>query len=163
MTHWLTVHYPPETEALVQEEIKGIWSLEANADRFSDLAEGDLVAIYETRSGPARWLDLPDGTRRRSRYLPGRGGVIALARVTDLCDPPQVVRAKHDDGTEIGWVRLADAEVIGEEGLVPLAQVNSALGRAPGAVMRGFGGLKRITPGEYQQLAVLLGSSSGSE
>ena len=152
MQHWLTVHHPREIGAESDHARSGVWVRKEQAHRFADLAEGDEVLIYETLSGPSRWLEVPDGARRRSEYEPGRGGVVAVGRVIEVLDHLPVTRARQDNGDSIDWARLAVLSVEPLPRTVSRLQVNSALGLQPRAAMRGFGGFRRVTPSQFHAI-----------
>ena len=63
MQYWLTVHHPPEVGAEGTPNESGVWVPKRHAHRFNDLKQGDRVLIYQTLSGPSRWLEFPDGSR----------------------------------------------------------------------------------------------------
>ena len=124
-------------------------------DRFPDLAVGDEVVIYETKSGPRRWLTFPDGTRRRSHYKPGREAVVAVGRVVRLTPDHPVTRAEHEDEDRvIDWVQLAELTLQRLDTPVPRVTMNRALGRKPNAYPRGFGGLLRLTAEQFAAIVV---------
>src|SRR5687768_16142319 len=152
MTHWLTVHHPPEIGAEGDGSTSGVWVRKKDAHRFRELEVGDQVLIYETRSGPARWLDFPDGTRRRSEYQPGRMAVVAVGRVIEVTSHQPVTVARQDDGEEISWARLAIPSVEPLAHPVPRARVNALLGLQATAVFRGFGGFRKVTEAQFRAI-----------
>lgn len=152
MQHWLTINHSPEKKYEGDPGESGVWVCREHASSFGDLAEGDLALIYRTKSGPKRWLQDPDGSRRRSRYHSGCGGVVSVGRVIKVTPDLPVTRAIQDDGVEIDWARLARLAVKTFSCPVLLATVNEALEWSPRARMRGFGGLLRITKAQFKSI-----------
>lgn len=153
MQHWLTVHHPPEEGRQDKPGESGIWVKSHLASCFEDMKQGDLVLIYQTKSGPKRWLQEADGSRRRSKYGPGFGGVVLSGRVDKVTPNHPITRAIQDDGDEVDWARLAVLCVELLPRPVPLVEVTAALGWNPRARMRGFGGLMRITGAQFRAIA----------
>jgi len=145
MQHWLTVHYPPDmnldqtldgSHAYARDT--GIWVPEKWAERFDDLAQDDLVAIYQAKYDPSR---------PRSAYRRGLGGVVAIGRVKKR------VRKKEDSG----WIKLAVVEVsaYNPDGL-PRAELNPMLGYQANARIRGGGGMRKISHSAFRKIEARL-------
>lgn len=129
MNHWLTVHHPPEAGANPEPGVSGVWVPSKRSEDFPQLAVGDQVLIYETKAGPSRTLVRAGEEPRRSRYQrAGMGAVMAVGWVESI-PPREVARAIHDDGQEIGWVKLAVLTTTPLKNPVPLARLNTILGR----------------------------------
>lgn len=110
MACWLTVRHPPEVGAPSYDRVSGIWVPHQRAGAFRDVAVGNGVSVYQTKHRPPRWPKLSDGTRGRSRYLPGRGGITAVGRVSEVHSVPPITKAALDDRIEIDWTRIATVQ-----------------------------------------------------
>ena len=75
-----------------------------------------------------------------------------VGTVTRVTTDLPVTRARQDNGVEIDWVRLAVLAVEPLARSVPRAVVNEKLGLQPSAVMRGFGGFRRITEVQFRSI-----------
>lgn len=158
---WLTVHHPPEIGAPVTNELTGIWVPLPRKRASEALAVGDRVAIYQTKDGPARWLTFPNGTKRRSRYLPGRGGVVAVGEIIEDHAAPPITIAEHDNGNRFEWGRLATVRIRSGAGFVSRAELNGLLGYHPDARIRGHGGLRRVPDDAFAQIEQRFGVAPG--
>ena len=118
---------------------------------------GDLVFIYESKSGKSIIETAAYGTRRKIRRKPGRHGVIALAQITstaiDLEDSKPELYA---DGTKTWWRYKANARVINSRGFIGREELAGILGYSPKYTFHGFGdknsGVKQLSPLVFQAI-----------
>ena len=115
MRYWLTTHWPPREDEVDDTEA-GIWVPEGRERAATELAPGDSVVIYESRTGRAEIRTQTDGSEVRIRCKTGRQGVVlvgrAKSRVHALADSRP---AQYTNGTEIWWRWHAPADDQGAE------------------------------------------------
>jgi hypothetical protein len=79
VNYWITTHWPP----LEDESSAGaaVWIPEGRQQAAKDLKSGDLIVIYETKSGRTEVSTSLDGSTEEKRRKPGREGMIGYGRV----------------------------------------------------------------------------------
>ncbi|MCE5306812.1 MAG: hypothetical protein LLG20_04150 [Acidobacteriales bacterium] len=157
MNYWLTTHWPPQ-EDNPSDVAGGVWVPDGREAAGRELRAGDLVLIYQSRSGRTEVRRSPDGTKTILHSIKGAEGIIAIARAEDgLTEDADSHPTTYLDGTEIWWRWFAPVEVLSRTGFVPRVALNNVLGYAPGYNLRGFGdyhsGLKRLSEQQYNALA----------
>lgn len=161
MNYWITTQWPLEVG---ETRRFAVWLPDdGRQNAGQDLEVGDLVHVYESRTGRAR-LD------RQSR-LPvtrqkGTAGLIATIELeTRLIEQMDAQRHDYDDGSRIRWGFRANGRPAIAGGFVPRRLVNLALGYKPDYNLHGFGdqhsGLKRLTDSQYRQLEALFRANGG--
>ncbi|MBU0492180.1 MAG: hypothetical protein KKA73_30515 [Chloroflexi bacterium] len=156
MRYWLTTKWAP-LENKPGEKPSDIWIADGREAAGSAIREGDLVLIYQTKSGPTELHRNPDGVKCPVRRIGGKEGIIAIARVKGcLWEETGKKETEYDDRTKRRWCWHAPTKEITSDGFVPRVQVNRVLGYKPTWSLRGFGrlhsGLKEITKEEYDAL-----------
>ncbi len=71
MKYWLTTQWPPTVDS-PQGAHESVWLQEGKEQAGRNLGRGDLVFIYETKTGRPR--------EDRLRYWLGRQGIVALSQ-----------------------------------------------------------------------------------
>lgn len=153
-THfWLTTHWPPRggDEYTVAG---GVYLSEAHGDVGRDITPGDLVVIYQSRSGRSLVRTAMDGTIRHVPCKPGQGGVVALGRIQGAMYHDEAAETEHyTNSTAIRWSWRAPVELLSTSGFVSREALNQILGYACRYHYRGFGdqhsGLKQIREATY--------------
>ncbi len=72
MNYWLTTHWPRQQDTPSSEPYKDVWVKDGQWDVIKQLVPGDLVFIYESRSGPLPLGHNPDGV-----YAPDGTGTLS--------------------------------------------------------------------------------------
>ena len=81
MRYWLTIHYPKVEDGSDHYPLR-VWLQDGTEAAGAKLATGDLVLVYETKGGPARWVRSANGVMRKVPVKSGRQGIISIARAT---------------------------------------------------------------------------------
>ena len=138
MRYWIAAQSPPLEGSLDQEF--GRLRLAAGREAAGrELEPGDLVLLYQSRSGRAVRLREADGTQRKVRAMVGRQGVAALAEVMGrLAHHPEIGKTEYVDGTELCWSWSVPTNAFSVNGHVPLSDVNRILGFKPTYNFGGF-------------------------
>ena len=85
--YWITAHWP---ELKGQADLhSGVWVTDDNRSIITRVQPDDLVAIYESGSGPASRVARADGSYERLSLQRGRQGVVELHRVVALAREPE--------------------------------------------------------------------------
>ena len=156
MSYWVTTHWPPREDEPA-EEGSGIWLPDGREAPGARIRAGDLVFVYQARSGRTLARTFADGTTRRVRCRTGREGVVHLGRVrAPLAADPSSEPEHYSDGTAIWWRWHAPIDIISRSGFVPREQLATILGYKRTYNFRGFGeehsGLRQLTEAEYAGL-----------
>jgi hypothetical protein len=144
---------------------EGIWVSEKNRHVIERVKPGDLVFIYETRSGPIVLRAYIDGTIKKAPCRQGRGGVVALVRATQYAQQPEDSQPeRYADGSRIWWRYYATTESINSAGFIPQRQFAMLLGHPPNYHFRGYGeknsGLREIPSALFDNILVLFLASA---
>jgi len=156
MRYWITTHWPPR-EGSSLEDSPGIWLPEGRESPGTRIARGDLVLIYESRSGRTLLRKALDGAISKIRCERGREGIVCMGRIlepmtADGESSPQL----YVDGTNIWWRWYAPMEILSRSGFAHRKEVASILGYKSSYNFRGFGerhsGLREISDEEYAEI-----------
>jgi hypothetical protein len=119
-----------------------VWLPDGRDAAGASLSVGDLVAVYESRSGRTRIVQCPDGSTLRQPCGRGREGVIYYGRVAEpLHSVPESEPETYADGSVVWWRWSARLDVLSQSGFVPRAALLKILGLKPTYNLRGFGTL----------------------
>jgi hypothetical protein len=114
---------------------------------------GDLVLVYEYKSGPT--LVLPETGQRIKRARGHEGVILAGEVVSDFRRrPPDLARQEYEERDSMSWGWEAEVKPL-SRGLVPRVEVNRILGFAEGHRFFGFNhgkGYQRVTRGQFDNL-----------
>jgi len=157
MRYWITTHWPRKRDESTNQPQNGIWVKDENRTVIDRVAPGDLVFLYETKSGPDVLRNNADGSKRRISRHPGAEGIVVLAEVTERAYEPENSSAEeYADGTELWWRYYAPTRSVNSAGSISRVELNSVLGYSTNNVLHGFGeqnsGLKEISEDVYEQL-----------
>lgn len=152
--YWVTTQWPPSEGE--EGEPDGVYLPDGREAAGENLSAGDLVLIYESRSG--RRKIRTDLKTRKRRIVPrndGHEGVIAIVEAVGGFEADESIEPEeYVDGTSIRWNWRAAADVVNLSGFVDRRTLNRHLGYKPGYRFRGFGtlhsGLKEIDENTYR-------------
>jgi hypothetical protein len=162
--YWIAAQSPP-LEGSPDQKLDRL-SLAAGREAAGrELEVGDLVLVYQSRSGRAVRLREANGTEKKVRTMAGRQGIAALAEVTGpIAHDPEIGRTHYVDGTEISWSWSVPTAAFSVHGHVPLSDVNRILGFKPTYNFGGFAyrnsGLREIEGHQYWALVERFRSSA---
>jgi hypothetical protein len=81
MNYWLTTHWPRPKSTPNSQPYADVWVKNGQLNVIKQLAPGDLVFIYESKSGSLPVGQNPDGSTYTLPKAQGRAGLVALVRV----------------------------------------------------------------------------------
>jgi hypothetical protein len=118
---------------------------------------GDMVVVYETKSGRTEIRQHQDSSTTEIACKPGREGMICYGTIeSTISADPDSQTNKYTDGTSIWWRWYAPVSVLSRSGFVGRSRVLKILGYRPTWNLRGFGdhhsGLKKISKEEFDSL-----------
>lgn len=164
MRYWIAAQSPP-LEGSPDQKFDRL-SLAAGREAAGrELEVGDLVLVYQSKSGRAVRLREADGTEKKVRTVAGRQGIAALVEVTGpIAHDPEIGRTHYVDGTELCWSFGVPTDTFSAHGHVPLSDVNRVLGFKPTYNFGGFAyrssGLREIEAHQYWALVELFRSGA---
>ena len=164
VNYWLTTQWPPRENNPERLTDPGVHVQDGVQDVLAEMRPGDLVFIYESKSGQDRVEESADGQKSVVKTIAGRGGVIALARITTPATARNDVPPELFVSGDVKWWRFrADAEVLNSVGFVPRPQLAGLLGYSKDYAFRGFGdrhsGVKRLSEDEFEAIRSAFRSS----
>lgn len=166
MRYWFTTHWPAREDEPADRTPYGVWAPDDKLAVIKDLSQGDLVWIYEAKSGPIEERE-EEGVTRRVRCRRGRMGVIGLVVATE---PPQEAagsRAEQYVGrTGIWWRYHAATRPFNTAGFIPMSEAVLLLGHKPAFNFHGYGGgsgLKEIGLAAHERLLKAFLASSDAD
>jgi len=147
MNYWINIHWPPFAKDKPTPSSSDppyhyrVYLPDGRQDAGQELKADDYIFIYETKYGKPR--------RDRSKYAPGRQGIIALVCArTPICEKTSEEREEYLDGSTIWWKWQAKTDKK-KLGFCPHDDVCKILGYSPNWTLHGFGdqrsGLKKLT------------------
>ena len=156
MNYWFTTHWPLPKGAAPHPP-SGVWAKDEHRHLIEEVAPGDLVLIYETKSGRTAKMRAASGQFERIVRGKGREGIVALVEVTDRAVPLEgAEEQEYEDGTTRWWRYRAETRPAGDAGFLPRVEVCKIMPYSQDYVFRGFGtqrsGLKRISPETFARL-----------
>ncbi|MGD0896814.1 MAG: endonuclease NucS domain-containing protein [Thermoguttaceae bacterium] len=169
MNYWLTTHWPPPVGTKDRFATTGAWVPDGKQAVMDDMQPGDLMFIYESKTGKTIVKKTAGGVLLHERRRKGEEGIVALVEITS--QPAEAVGKPPDnysDGTSVWWRYKADGKVINSVGFVPRKELAKLLGYAENYAFRGFGdhnsGLKKLRSPHYDAIhAAFLASQSDVE
>jgi hypothetical protein len=164
--YWLTTHYPPLKKDEPKTEKTGVWVRDGKQDVLGEMQPGDLVFIYESKSGKAVIVKTADGRIETVPRIQGRGGIIKLAEIkSKATDRGKEGYKYYADGTKTWWRSKADADVINRNGFVERRSLTKILGVSENYVFHGFGdkqsGVKQLSKTEFESIRNAFLASEG--
>lgn len=157
MAFWMTTHWPRREDRSLEEPRYGVWVQNKKKKLIDRVSPGDLVFIYETKSGPAIKQTYVDGSVKSVRRHPGGEGIVALVEVTEVASQPEDSQPEeYADGSKLWWRYCAPTRSINSGGFIPREEVSGLLGYDNSYNFHGFGekhsGLKEITADLFDQI-----------
>jgi len=152
MKFWLTTQWPPTKDLPSLGHREHIWLKVGKEQVGSDLKAGDLVFIYECKTGKPR--------KDKVAYWTGRQGIVTFAVILDVNLGAGFAKSheKFRDGSEIVWKLVARTRTINNSYFCSRDKVCDCLKYSKKYLFRGFGedrsGLKKLT--EAQSGCLLL-------
>jgi hypothetical protein len=156
MNWWVTTHWPPR-EDNPNEIADGLWVPDGREVAGEDVRKGDIVVVYQAKSGRTEVRRQPDGKELLVKNLKGKEGVIAITEAQgSLYALEGSTPEEYTDGSKIWWRWYTPLKLITRSGFVSRQRLNQILGYAPNYSLHGFGdaksGLKKISQGEFDQI-----------
>jgi hypothetical protein len=164
--YWISAQSPP-LEGSPARQLDCL-SLAAGREAAGlELEPGDLVLVYQSKSGRAVRRRDADGTEEWVQTVVGQQGIAAVAEVEGrVTRDAQIGKTEYVDGTELYWCWRAPVNVFSTDGYVPLLDVNRILGFKPSYNFGGFAyrnsGLRQIEAGQYWSLVEIFRSNAKS-
>lgn len=164
MKYWLSAQAPP-LEGSPDRQFDCIPLAAGREAAGLELAPGDLVLVYQSKSGRAVRRRDADEAEDWVQTVAGRQGISAVAEVqARVTHDPQIGQTTYADGTELRWCWRAPIEAFSTDGYVPLADVNRILGFKPTYNFGGFAyrssGLREIDASQYWALVEVFQSNA---
>jgi len=147
MKYWLTLHwpFPIDVDPATRE---GVWLKDELRHAANELAIGDRILVYETKSGPK--VRTSTGQIKNRRV--GQMGIVACLEATSALVP--VTEFPWDELLKWAWkIRTRPVAT----GFIPQRNCNRVLGYDENYQWRGFGrphgsGLREISSDQFEEL-----------
>lgn len=157
MNYWITTHWPPYKGKNHKNVAKEIWVPDGREEAGKDLRAGDLILVYQSRSGRTIKITEANGAVKNLTSTQGKEGIIAITEAVDsLCCNGNDTETEYTNGTKIWWRWHAPLKIVSKSGFVNREDINIILGYKPNYNLHGFGdcksGLKKITKEEFDSL-----------
>jgi RecB family endonuclease NucS len=157
MNYWLTTHWPPYEDEPADSVAAGVWLAEGRQSAGASMGQGDLVFIYQPRTGRTLIETQADGSTRNRACQVGREGIVALGRVeAPISAQADAVPERYTDGTETWWRWYAPIKLLNRSGFVSRAVFLPILGYSTNYNLRGLGeahsGLKKLDQRQFEEL-----------
>ena len=168
MNYWLTTHWPRPQGTPNSEPYADVWVKDGQWNVIKRLAPGDLVFIYESRSGPLPLGHKPDGSTYVLPKAEGRAGLVALVRVVECAiEPPDSVERPYDNGEVMWWRYRVPTEPVNSGGFLTREEFLPVLGYNANWNLHGFGdnhsGVKELTARQFTAVRELYEESADRE
>lgn len=156
MRYWVTTHWPLR-EGWTEEASAAVWLPDGRESAGAGLDVGDMVIVYESKSGRTQLVARPDGSCWPVGCRPGREGVVYYGRVIEpLHADSEAEPEQYVDGSVIWWRWTARLEVLSRSGFLARPAFLGHLGLNPTWNLRGFGtkhsGLKEIDQPTFESI-----------
>jgi hypothetical protein len=166
LRYWLSAQAPPP-EGAPDQKFDCLPLAAGREAAGLELEPGDLVLVYQSKSGRPVRRGNADGTETWVRTVAGRQGIAAVAEVAGrVTRDAGIEKTEYIDGAELCWCWRAPLNAFSIDGYVPLSDVNRVLGFKPAYNFGGFAyrnsGLREIEGGEYWALVEIFRSNAKS-
>lgn len=156
MNCWVTTHWPPR-EDNPDEIADGLWVPDDRETAGKDVRKGDMVVVYQAKTGRTEVRRQPDGKQVFVKNLKGKEGVIAITEAQgSLYALEGSTPTEYTDGSSIWWRWYTPLKLVSKSGYISRQRLNGILGYAPNYSLHGFGdaksGLKKISQEEFAQI-----------
>ena len=168
MKYWITAHWPGRTDEPPVIEHEGIYIPGGRQASVASMSVGDLVFIYESRSGRPEKRKLLDGRVVKIPCRIGREGIVTLSQtISAVYENEGTEPTEYYNGSKIWWRFSADTETLNSRGFVSREELNSILGYERAYNLRGFGdyhsGVKELTVDQFKDLLGLFNRGAADE
>ncbi len=156
MNWWVTTHWPPR-ENDPDSVADGLWVPDGREAAAEDVKQGDMVVVYQAKTGRTEVRRQPDGKELLVKNLKGKEGVIAITEAQGpLYTLAGSIPEEYTNGSKIWWRWYTPLRVITKSGFVSRQKLNEILGYARNYSLHGFGdaksGLKKISQEKFNQI-----------
>ena len=168
MNYWITTHWPHSIEDDKEHPHSGVYIQDGHLEVVRDMNPGDLVFIYESKSGRTEKRRFADGITKNIPCHMGKEGVVAIVKVlTNVYEYEDSESTEYTNGSRIWWRYHAETENISSHGFVARNTLNHVLGYSDGYNLRGFGdqhsGIKKIDESLSNELIRLFNDNFDDE
>jgi len=162
--YWISAQAPP-LEGSSDQEFDRLSLAAGREAAGGELAPGDHVLVYQSKSSRAVRRRRADGAEAWVQTVAGRQGIAAAAEVEGrVIHDPKIRKTAYVDGTELHWCWRAPIKAFSTDGHVPLSDVNRILGFKPTYNFGGFAyrdsGLREIEAAQYWALLEIFRSNA---
>lgn len=154
MKYWVNIHHPQVVGEARRNQCK-VYIQRKGGRKLNDITDGDLAFIYETGALSGEKVEVEDERgRRRVQLGRGRKGIIALVRIAK---PFHHGKWKWHGIPFIGFFNTR--EIPCKQSFIGLNEIDGARFRKGLSRFnpRIYGGLRELTPNEFDILATLMG------
>ena len=157
MNCWVTTHWPP-SEDNPDEIADGLWVQDGREIAGADVRKGDIVVVYQHKTGKTKVRRQPDGKKLPVKNLKGKGGVIAITEAQGLLYAREDSKPEeYTDGSRRWWRWYTPLKLVTRSGFVSRQRLNEILDYKPNHSLHGFGkpkssGLKKISQEEFDEI-----------
>ena len=117
--YWMTTHWPHRVDTNKNEIHEGVHIPDGRETSIAGMNKGDLVYIYESKTGRSEVETTIDGEKNIIHRHRGREGIVVLAEI--ITRPYEIEDSeptKYIDGTKIWWRYCADTKTINSHGFI---------------------------------------------
>jgi hypothetical protein len=162
--YWISAQSPPLKGSPAQR-LDCLWLAEGREAAGFELEPGDLVLVYQSKSGRAVRRRSADGAEEWVQTIEGHQGIAAVAEVEErVTRDARIGKTEYIDGTELCWCWRAPINAFSTDGYVPLLDVNGILGFKSTYNFGGFAyrnsGLRQIEADQYWSLVEIFRSNA---
>jgi hypothetical protein len=160
LNYWLTTHWPPRVGDDPNDVANGVRLPDGREQAGAELKKGDIVFVYQSRSGRPVKRKTVGGTEIVVHSIEGREGIIAVCEAqSEIYEDVDSEPSKYIDGSVIWWRWHAPLMTLTKSGFVSRQSMNTILGYKSNFNLRGFGdlhsGLKKINKDQHSSLLKL--------
>lgn len=168
MKYWVTTQWPHSKDEDIDEIHYGIYIPNGRESSVREMHPGDIVFIYESKTGRIENRHMLDGTIEHISRYQGKEGIVSIVRVTsDVFENVDSEPTEYTNRTTIWWRYTATTEHITSHGFISREQVNRLLGYESNYNLRGFGdmhsGIKEIARTQGEKLIQLFNNDIENE
>lgn len=160
MRYWITTQSPPERREVMSTEVDYIWVPDKRHEHAFNLKPGDLVVVYQGKTGPIR-VDLDSDNNVLKKYYRhyGVGGVVALVEIVGPLENNRETEPEYyskNKSKPILWCWRAPSKTINSKGYLSRQDLSKAIGYKTTHKYQGFGtkksGLMEITAEKFHRI-----------
>lgn len=156
MRYWVTTHWPATTTNPTAIDTD-IWLPNGRESVGERILPGDLVAVYESKSGKKILKTYPDESVVSIPRIQGKEGIILYGEVLlKISAYPDSTREFYSDGTDIWWRWHSPVKVLSQSGFLSRKNLCKILKYSGNYNLHGFGenhsGLKEISHDQFFEI-----------